>query len=292
MKRDIKELDKSTYNIRVWELSKNKNGPVIRTLNDYKAAAFHNRDSLEKGAQTNMTIEKIQFTQDGRYLFISGMASAYPSYGSYRIIKIINIRTGKTKYEFLGEDMNAYEFPRVMPGNKNYYYQYDDKKIVVIDSTTLENKGILEINNTGYNGLRATIYPGNKILAINEPYKAPLDTSLYQMYEVKPDSIGFKKLSLGNIDSAKASFGEKYEIRTAADNEMMLYNLKKSRELLRFYSTDGSNWVITAPDGRFEASEGALPYLYYIVSDKQVPLATYKDKYFTKGLLAKVLQEN
>lgn len=52
---------------------------------------------------------------------------------------------------------------------------------------------------------------------------------------------------------------------------------------------DSSDWVVTTPDGLFDASPGAMKLMYYMVGLEVVELAQLKERYYEPGLLARVI---
>ncbi len=50
-------------------------------------------------------------------------------------------------------------------------------------------------------------------------------------------------------------------------------------------SLDKGDWVVTDPDGRFDASPGAMKRMHYVIGMEPIDLEQIKDRYYTVGLL-------
>jgi hypothetical protein len=63
----------------------------------------------------------------------------------------------------------------------------------------------------------------------------------------------------------------------------------RSHELASIdFFPDGS-WVVTEPDGRFDASELESPHLHWVDHDEVQPLSRHAKEFHRPGLLAEIL---
>jgi hypothetical protein len=61
-------------------------------------------------------------------------------------------------------------------------------------------------------------------------------------------------------------------------------------ELAALMSFDDGTWAVTAPDNRYDSSnDGDIPYLRWTVGMESRPCSAFRDRFYTPGLLAKIL---
>ncbi|MEP7195701.1 MAG: caspase family protein [Saprospiraceae bacterium] len=103
----------------------------------------------------------------------------------------------------------------------------------------------------------------------------------------KKDSNSFHLL-LGHtskIFSLSFSADGKYLISASEDETTKLWHVDKSKELATLISIDDTDWVVTTPHGYFDASEGAMYHMDYVVGLENIELEQLKERYYEPGLL-------
>lgn len=74
--------------------------------------------------------------------------------------------------------------------------------------------------------------------------------------------------------------------------QIKFVDAETNRELARMIALDQTDWVITTPDGRFDASENAQKLLHYSYGTEIISLEQLKETYYEPQLLQKILGFN
>ncbi len=81
-------------------------------------------------------------------------------------------------------------------------------------------------------------------------------------------------------------------ISGSEDNTVKIWDIKENKEIATLVSIDSNDWVVYTPAGLFDASPGAMKYLYYTVGMETIELEQLKERYYEPGLLSKLLGFN
>ena len=85
---------------------------------------------------------------------------------------------------------------------------------------------------------------------------------------------------------------ERYLV-TSESSGLSIYDLEKKRQVARillFEETE--DWLVFTPDGRFDASAGAMQKMYYSRGTEIIPLESLYEQYYVPGLLAQVWEQD
>ncbi len=74
--------------------------------------------------------------------------------------------------------------------------------------------------------------------------------------------------------------------------QLKFVDAETKRELARLIALDETDWVVTTPDGRFDASENAQKLLHYSYGTEIISLEQLKETYYEPRLLQKILGFN
>ena len=93
-----------------------------------------------------------------------------------------------------------------------------------------------------------------------------------------------------SVESVAFSPDEKKILSGSRDATMKLWDVENKSELASLISIDKDDWAITTPDGRFDASEGALKLMHFVVfvpdsGYEVITLEQLKSRSLTPGLL-------
>ncbi len=79
-------------------------------------------------------------------------------------------------------------------------------------------------------------------------------------------------------------------VSASLDNTTRIWDIGKQKELGTLITFEDSNdWVFVTPDGRFDASPGALQTLYYTKGKDVLPLEALYEQYFTPKLISRLI---
>lgn len=88
----------------------------------------------------------------------------------------------------------------------------------------------------------------------------------------------------------------KYLLTSYGNPHLKLWSVADKKELATLYQIDSTDWVVTTPNGLFDASPGALQLMFYTIPTEEGPeiiaLEQLKARYYEPGLLAKLLNLN
>lgn len=85
------------------------------------------------------------------------------------------------------------------------------------------------------------------------------------------------------------SLSENFITNVVSENQVKILDRKTEKELVKIVFNDDEEWVIMTPDGRFDASEGALKLMHYAYGLEVIDLEQLKEMYYEPGLLQKIL---
>jgi WD40 repeat protein len=95
------------------------------------------------------------------------------------------------------------------------------------------------------------------------------------------------------VTSVASTANGKRILSGSSDGSARLWDAATGTELCRLLSLDeGTEWIVLAPDGRFDGSKGAERYLTYRITGKAefVPLEKWRERYYTPGLLGSLMK--
>jgi WD40 repeat protein len=75
----------------------------------------------------------------------------------------------------------------------------------------------------------------------------------------------------------------------SADATTRLWNVGSGQELARLIALDTNDWAVVTPDGRFDASPGAMKLMHWNVGAESIALEQLKERYYEPRLLAKLM---
>jgi WD40 repeat protein len=84
---------------------------------------------------------------------------------------------------------------------------------------------------------------------------------------------------------------DKFLAATSGDNTIHILNIDKKRDVAQIYVFGNSNeWVVATPDGRFDASQAAQEFMYYVKEGQLIPLSSLFEKFYTPKILNRLLE--
>ncbi len=69
-----------------------------------------------------------------------------------------------------------------------------------------------------------------------------------------------------------------------------LWDLKTNKELYSYMQMDVNNWLVTNPEGYFDGTQKALKLVNYVSGMEVVPIGSLFEKYYTPGLLKRIMK--
>lgn len=78
-------------------------------------------------------------------------------------------------------------------------------------------------------------------------------------------------------------------ISGSSDNTAKIWSTSTGAELATLMALGAEDWLVIAPNGLFDASEGAMNQLYFVAGLEIIAMDQLKERYYEPGLLAKVM---
>ena len=93
-------------------------------------------------------------------------------------------------------------------------------------------------------------------------------------------------------DSEPISQDGRFQIKVGENSKLNLFEVKTGKLLVSLIALDENDWTVITPEGRFDASEGALKLMHYSYGLEVINLEQLKEVYYEPGLLQKLLGYN
>jgi WD40 repeat protein len=195
----------------------------------------------------------------------------------------VDVETGKILWSVRGYNTDF------MPTTEGVLcFDWSLQKLQVLNPQTGETIRILNMGRTFKSGaaIRVSIMPDGKKAMIAESEKM-------FFYDIPTQKITPATQNLSTTWMWSVShFPHKPELALSCsdDGKLILWNTVEAKPLATLYILGKSNeWVCMTPDGRFDASQGALQKMYYIKGKEIIPLEQLYEKYYTPGLVAQLI---
>jgi len=94
-----------------------------------------------------------------------------------------------------------------------------------------------------------------------------------------------------NVNSVKFSPDGKYIVTGSNDMTTKIWDTETGKELATLISIGENDWAVKTPDGFVDCSEGAKEYIHFVRGLEVYPFSQYADRFYQKGLLAKVVNQ-
>ncbi len=96
----------------------------------------------------------------------------------------------------------------------------------------------------------------------------------------------------GPVNTVAFTSADKYLITTSEDKTIKIWETARWKEVATLISFGKDDWIVTTPEGLFDASPDAMKLIYYTQGFEIFELDQLKDRYFEPGLLQKILGFN
>ena len=294
--------------------------PVVATLFDsngkqFTAGSLGIENRIKKWSLTSnndlesfrrpKNVSTIAFSPDGKFSAIGGNQD-----GS---IEILDLRSGNVKKTVPGTvfftlfspdskvlaygcDEGKVKLFNIETEQENYFecrgsiysmsFSRDGRLLVTggdfgIELWDIENRVKLQTFSHLSSGV-VSISPDNKTLASTE------NAALIKLWDLDSGKIILTLLDQTWINSLAFNLNSDVLVSGSAEG-IKLFNLTSGREIVRIIPLNKNDWAIITPDGRFDASEGALKLMHYTYGLEIINLEQLKEMYYEPGLLQKLL---
>jgi WD40 repeat protein len=204
--------------------------------------------------------------------------------GEGAVISCVSLADRNEKWQYKSADIQNLRF--VDNGKKLMFT--NNRQLIFLDAETGTETGTpIGLPPSAY---ATFIAPSGKIGAT----KVPIDTVLNAGYNIGLVDVANKK-SGGSIAGTGDWVGdfvfvknERYML-SEEDGGLCFWDMEKKRQIGKLYMFENTaDWVLLAPDGRFDATEGAMKKMYFTRGKEIIPLESLYEKYYVPGLLKQV----
>lgn len=91
------------------------------------------------------------------------------------------------------------------------------------------------------------------------------------------------------VNSIAFSVDGKFMASTSLDNTVRIWDVETRQEIITLVTLGSKEWVVSHPSGLFDASPGAMNYIYFSTGIETIGLEQIKDRFYEPNLLKKAL---
>ncbi|MEN9571561.1 MAG: hypothetical protein RL172_2792 [Bacteroidota bacterium] len=209
---------------------------------------------------------------------------AHEKEGEGAVISCVGLTDKNEKWQYKA---NRIQNLRFTDGGKKILFTTKEKLIYLDAETGKESSEAVALPAASAN---AFITPSGKLIAT----KIPVDTLVYRGMDIglvdvlNKSAAGFIKGTGDDVSDYVFVKNERYML-SEEDGGLCFWDLEKKRQIGKLYMFEQTaDWVLLAPDGRFDATEGAMKKMYFTRGKEIIPLESLYEKYFVPGLLKQV----
>lgn len=205
--------------------------------------------------------------------------------------KVFELPGGKEVKDYKRDDMDNVVFIDQLADGKYVVGQADTREFKISDIMTGEVLYILE----KIEPKDAALSPDKKTVSI-----ACKDWTV-KTYNLETKAWNITKGHKAPVISVAYAPNSKYIVSAAEDNQTIIWDAATGKQLLTIvafeklgdYEGQAKDYLIVAPNGRYDGTETAInQYLYFNKAGKHISPDAYKDKCYTPNLLGKTLMQD
>ncbi len=241
--------------------------------------AVTGKELINRKLKDSDTAHAMVFSPDSRWLVI-GMAKGKVEI--YDTTSGNNIKTLKFPY-----DKNKYSDgvqALVFSSDGKMLYASVNEEIKAISVTAWKvNEAIYE--TAAQEDWSLSLSPDNKLLLGSGTKR------LIHLYDAQTAKLlrTFTGHTL-NIMGVRWLKDGKHFVSVSDDQSLRIWDKDADREQLQLFGfAGGDDWVAVTPDGRFDGTPGGIRNLYFVKGLEVIPLEGLYDKYYTPGLLKRII---
>jgi WD40 repeat protein len=200
------------------------------------------------------------------------------------IISCVGLDDRNEKWQYKSTNIQNLRF---VDGGKRLMFTSKDK-LIFLDAATGKETGLpVQLPASAY---ATSISPSGKTGVT----KVPIDTLVSAGFNIGLIDVTNKKTAgiiNGTGDYVSDLVFPRNERYMLSEEEggLCFWDMEKKRQIGKLYMFENSDdWVLLSPDGRFDATEGAIKKMYFTRGKEIIPLESLYEKYYVPGLLKQV----
>lgn len=167
------------------------------------------------------------------------------------------------------------------PDGKHFLTGSSDNSAILWNTRSRKKKAVLEGHKSDIYDL-AFSSDGTRILSGSKDNKAIL-------WDLKGKELQRYEGHKSTVSSVHFSPSSEYVLTGSHDCTLKLWNTESGQEIASLIGVGKNDWVVTAPNGLFDASPGAMKLMHYAVGLELIELDQLKERYWRPGLLKAML---
>ena len=277
------------------EINEKVTNPFSITSDGKLLIAKDKKNTSSYGIFNAKTGEKIkELVNTSAYHYFSGITpdDKYFVMVTMDFVKVWELPDGKEVKSYKREEMDNILFVAKTEDGKYVAGRKDRGNFVMSDILTGEM--ISKVENA--RAAAAAISPDAKTVAIAS------DDWTVKLFDLKKKEIT-KTMTAHTAPCASVCYSPdgKYIVSSAQDNRAIVWNVADGKQLLTIvsvektseYKGETKDFVVFAPNGRYDGTDAAIKKFLYMEKDgKKLPVADYKDKCYTPNLIGRTLGQN
>lgn len=213
------------------------------------------------------TVAKLALSPDGRWALTSDWEGS---------IRLWNVKTGEQQRVIKVHTLNLLAVGFSPDGSRMLTQNADNS------STLRDVKWGKEIQHFGNSSRPLFSADGGKVLIGSSVWDVATGKELRRF----PAPAGSELFGTISADGRKVLLG-------GSDGVTWLWDVDTCKELAMFYGFQNGSWAVVDPEGRFDTNkiEGNIALHWVMDGDptRVMPLAAFKDRFYTPGLLKRIL---
>jgi WD40 repeat protein len=203
-----------------------------------------------------------------------------------RTVQCFDVNSGTVKWE---KTMTACCFRFIKNGSQIFFTINNEPKTMVVDAQTgaVVSEKALPFTRIDHvvvsNDLKKMAFVTSTDFLTIQVWDIEKNENIAKIPIVKAHLRGLVDLAFINDGNTLVSVGKE-------DGTTRLWSVKTGKELGQLITFEDKNeWVFITPDGRFDASAGALKTLYYVNGQEVIHLENLYEQYYTPQLIPRLL---
>ncbi|MBL0359269.1 MAG: caspase family protein [Chitinophagaceae bacterium] len=201
-----------------------------------------------------------------------------------QVISCVGLQDKNEKWQYKSANIQNLRF--VENGKKLMFTSND--QLIYLDAATGKVTG-LPVQLPAYSN--STYISASGKIAVT---KIPVDTVINAGFNIGLVDVANKRTEgiiqgTGDyVNDYVFTRNERYML-SEEDGGLCFWDMEKKRQVGKLYMFENSaDWVLLAPDGRFDATAGAMKKMYFTRGKEIIPLESLYEKYYVPGLLRQV----
>ncbi len=227
----------------------------------------------------------VAFSPDGKSVLVIDYAKRGTD--DVWITILYNAADGRERWRREGK----FDTPQFSPDGRSIIGSGFNNQIIRLNANN--GKEIKALTRTDGDHFRATFNAsGTLMTGLEKPNKQTNDETI-TVVNTETGRISQRLSGHKRSLNRRGFLAGDFVLSAGFDNTIRLWDALNGKELGKlFIFDDTEDWVVLAPDGRFDATPGAMSMLYYTVGRQVIQLEQLYENFYSPGLLGQLLERS